>query len=287
MTGAPPRLNQAAIRPNPTLGQCYYVPEDPTGARGDFRHNMLVAYRFPPSIRHMPDSPASRRLPVPAFWPDSVIGPVVGVDHTITGTDVLINGLWVTIWSRPPPRRPRAPGPAIGAMLLLPTRASYLQIPPTWTEGWDHPFQDLWPYTADLGISHLAAQGRHLPPRFLLTGAAWYRLFLVHTSIRLRPGAALRVNLTFTDRLLLARALHPALDFPPIPNGPHPNPGLALIQRCDVFPRRRVETFLRSWVRRRRAAKADEYQRHLYYCRLLPPPALPLGNVLQSISECL
>ena len=170
-------------------------------------------------------------------------------------------------------------------MHVLPTRQ--LPAPPTWTDGWDHPFQDLWPYTADLGISHLAAPGRLMPPRFLLTGQAWYRLFLVHTSIRLRPGAAYRGGLSFTDRLMLARALHPALDFPPIPNGPRPNPGLALVQRCDLIPRRRVQTFLRGWIHQRRATKTARYQRHLYFCRLLPPPALPLGNVLQSISECL
>ena len=285
MAGRSPRLD--AVRPNPLLGTCYYVPSDHTGERTEPNRNMLAAYRFPPSVRSAPGNSAIRRYPVPAFFPDSVIGPVVGVDHTATTTAALINNLWVTVWSCMAPGPFTAPTPIPGALHLRPIPAG--RFAPTWTDGpWDHPFQDLWLYTPDLGISHLAAPGRHAPPRFLLTGAAWFRLSQVHAFIRRHPsGDLLRGGLSMPDRLALARTLHLHLDYPPIPNGPYRSPGLALFQQCDLVPRQRIHTFLQDWIHRRRVARAELRRRLIHDGRLLPPSTLPLGNVIQSIAECL
>ena len=285
MAASSPR--SATIRPNPLLGACYYVPADHTGERADGGHpNSLAAYPFPPSIRSAPNRSPMRHHPVPAFFPDSVIGPVVGVDHTAAATAVLINNLWVTVWSTTvhAPCASTTPIPGVSHVLPLPTRPL-----PLWTNGpWDHPFQDLWLYTPDLGISHLAAPGRHSSPRFLLTGAAWFRLCQVHAFLRCHPsGDLLRGGLSARDRLMLARTLHLSLDYPLIPNGPHRSSGLALLQQADLVPRQRISAFLRIWIRRKRTARAALRTRLLHGGRLVPPCFLPLGNIIGLIAECL
>ena len=280
-------LHPNDVRPNPPLGTYYYVPHDHTGERIGPHLHMLAAYRFPPTAHFVPGMSTAYRTLYPTFQPDSYIGPVVGIDHSDRSTAVLINNHWVIVWSSQPEPQPGGPPFLLGTHHIRPVSAAHFA--PSWShpahEPWDHPFQDLWLYTPDLGISHLAAPGRYSPPRFLLTGAAWLRLFQVRDLIRRNADeGSLWV---YHYRQALARMLHHFLDYPPLANGPFPGTGLAFIQQIDVVPRGRIQNLLRTWIRARREVRADERRRLIYADELLPPLILSLAHAVQFIAECL
>ena len=279
-------LHPDDVRPNPTLGSYYYVPYNHSGERTGPDLHMLVAYRFPPSIHFRPGVPAAYRIPYPTFAPGSYIGPVVGVDHSSLTASVLIDNHWVTIWSCHPEPQPTGPPLLFGTHHLRPVPASQLGVTGHFQwEPWDHPFQDLWFYTRDIGISHVVEPGRHAPPRFLLTGPAWFRLFNVREFIRHNSDP--RGGLPAADLRALARMLHLHLDYPPIAGVPLRGIGIAPYQQMDLIPRARIQRFLRGWIHRRRRARAEERRRLIHADAILPPRLLSFVHVVQSIAEYL
>ena len=296
-------LHPDDVRPNPTLGTFYYVPFDHSGERTGPDMRLLVAYRFPPSMHFLPDVSAEYRRPYPTFLPDSYIGPVVGVDHTRLSTAVLINNRWVTVWSCHPYPQPTGPPLLVGTHHLRPIAAS---ISPTWSgsaaahvrpvhDPWDHPFQDLWIFNGELGLSHVVSPGHHVPPRFLLTGAAWARLYHVREHIRARArfsrsalgSTFVRGDLPSRDRLMLTRCLHTFLDYPLVADNPSYSLHVVMAYQRAAIRRRRIATFLRGVVRRRRAARALQRRHLLSAERVLPPHILGLEHAVQAIAEFL
>ena len=296
-------LNPDDVRPNPALGTYYYVPHNHSGERTGPDMRLLVAYRFPPSMHFLPQAPPEYRRPYPTFMPDSYIGPVVGVDQTRLSTSALINNRWVTVWSCHPHPQPAGPPLLIGTHHLRPARVG---ANPSWSsrlsahirpvhDPWDHPYQDLWVFNGELGLGHIVAPGRHIPPRFLLTGAAWARLYHVREHIRGTAQASLwtpghpfrRGDLWWRDRHALCRCLHHFLDYPLVADNPSYSYHVILAQQTELLPRRRLHAFLCGIVRRRRIARANEKRRLLLADRALPPPVLGLENAVQIIAEYL
>ena len=313
MAGRSP--HPANVRPNPTLGTYYYVPRDHLGYRTLPDIQMLAAYRFPPSTFLDPARAPVHRTLCPAFSPDTYIGPVVGVDHTPSSTSVLIQRFWVTVWECRPAAPPLRPAPTEGVHFFRPVARCYTRA---WEDAWDQPecygfwdqpFHDLRSLSPYLGISHVSHPGRYYPPRFLLTGAAWYRLHHVREFIRIRIGLSGRSTsssgaplegvpmLPIEDLRSLARVLHRFLDYPSISHDICPPPvaprllprsvSLCILQLPGVVPRARIEKALRRWILRRRTARTLERHRLILADRLFPPPILALDPIVRTIASCL
>ena len=292
----------ANVRPNPPLGTFLYVPLHHDGERTEPNPDMLAARRFPPSCYDRLLEPTALRSPYPAFAPNSHIGPVVGVDHTPSLTAVLIHQHWVTIWTCRPAAPPERPTPTMGIHHLRPLP---VPVPARSICVWDQPFPDLWPMDSDFGISHVSAPGRYHPPRFLLTGAAWFRLYQAREFIRLasvRPAFARAAGdlwlygLDPSDRQVVARILHRYLDYPPAPASPRRRAalrlqprglGLTIIQLPGAVPRARITMLLRDWIRRWRAVRTQERHRLIRADRLLPGAILALDHTIWLIAAYL
>ena len=280
------------IRPNPTLGTYYLVPHGHSGSRTGPDLRMLASYRFPPSTHRLPGVLPVQSCPFATFAPGTIIGPVVGVDHTSLCTSVLVHHRWVTVWSGHNKTMPSGITYLIGTHHLRPIPPAQLSrfwqtyphhpIDPA-RAPWNHPFEDLWRYAQEISLSHVSGLTFDTPPRFLLTGPVWR--YLHDLQARHRPGPPL------TDAHLRTwgLSLHPRLDYPALGGlaWPLPTEPLNEYQWAEIIPRALIVAHLRMWVHSRRRRRAKERRRLIYAERILPPHIMGLTHVIRFISECL
>ena len=175
-------LHPSDVRPNPALGDFYYVPMHHRGLRTTSRPDMLAAFRFPPSCHADPKAPSDCQVYRPVYLPGSYVGPVIGVDHAPHCTAVLDGPYWVVIWVAHLERNPADPWVPIRRGLHILRPVSWQQVRearltsaspdgPT-TLRWHHQFLDLWDYSGQLGMHHVTLPQADTPPRFLLSGQA-------------------------------------------------------------------------------------------------------------------
>ena len=280
------------VRPNPELGTFYYIPAGHSGHRTGPDLSYAVAYRTPPSCHEDMDTPDAWRAPFPIFAPRSCIGPVIGVDHAKLSTAILVYSHWLVIWAATSVRdRDGCLSHYRGQHYFRPCAPA---VQPTFDgtaiTDWRTPFQELWPLDMHLGIGHMQVPIRLRPepaPRYLITGAAWLRLFHVVDFLRNhsdRSNAVAEVDLEMAWQML-----YPCLDDEmPLYICPErgPSPGLLVLMHQDRWARACIRAFCLRWIRHRRSRRAREWAAFLYREALLPETwALP--HVLLAIGAYL
>ena len=166
---------------------------------------------------------------------------------------------------------------------------------------WHHPFVELWAYRGRIGLHHIVQPDVHTPPRYLLSGQAWFRLWRVCEIIELCCGPHWHP----TDNLYgeLSLLLHPELSYPAV-HGPavtstvgqldhvwgDPNVPVFIpttYGRLDITPRMAVHRVLRRWIHARRSRRALARQTLLLSEHLLPGPLLALPHLVEHIASYL
>ena len=298
-----------SVRPNPALGAYYYIPYDHAGPRTSPDRANLAVFTHPPSVHFLTGAPPDFRRLHAFFRPDTVIGPVVGVDHTDRYTSVLIAGYWAIIWCCRVVRPYHGAPYRMGGPTIFPVTWQEVQrlcamwgVPPPLVR-WHHPFPELVRYAAQLGLTHFTVPDGATPPRFLLTGPSWFRLANAASQIR---GVVRLVGALPRDIAVdIFRNLHARLDYPVAYGSTiHPHGfdwtirgldwavaanGLdwTAYRDWDIRPRNAIRRLLRRWVRTRRAWRAAMRAEVLTRDEALPDAVLALPHVVYWIAAFL
>ena len=238
------------------------------------------------------------------IYPALTLARLLGVDHAPHCTAVLDGPNWVVIWVARLEHNPADPWVPIrrGLHILRPVswqRVREARLASAYPDGpttlwWHHQFLHLWDYSGQLGMHHVAVPQADTPPRFLLSGQAWFRLWRVSEVIDICCGPDWHPSDDFFGELSVF--LHPELSYPAV-HGPAraelPRTELpstvfrsrrTTYGQLDIAPRLTIHRALRRWIARRRRLAALARAAGLRLVRLLPGELLALPPLVLQVA---